>query len=93
MSESQSPVQEHQALSPPRTADSRLPTGFRIVHVHVPESIFNYAKAQAYLSGLRFPVYVARVLGDARPYEDRGQPRTSVDVLVPKAVQRSDPPT
>lgn len=57
-----------QALSPTRSASSRLPSGFRVVHVPVPESIFNHAKAQAYLSGLRFAVFVAKVLADAGPY-------------------------
>lgn len=58
----------HDSLSPRRKADSRLPTGFRTVHVAVPESIFNHAKAQAYLSGLRFAVFVARLLSEAQPY-------------------------
>ena len=59
----------HDSLSPRRKADSRLPTGFRTVHVAVPESIFNIAKANAYLSGLRFAVFVTMVLKDSKPIE------------------------
>ena len=68
MSDNTDPVPRYDDLSPRRSADSRLPTGFRTVHVAVPESIFNHAKAQAYLSGLRFAVFVARLLSEARPY-------------------------
>ena len=57
------------SLSPPRNSESRLPTGFRVVHVPVPESIFNHAKAQAYLSGVRFAEFVATVLKDSKPIE------------------------
>ena len=58
-----------ESLSPRRRAESRLPTGFRVVHVPVPESIFNIAKANAYLSGVRFAVFVASVLKDSKPIE------------------------
>ena len=68
MSDNTTRVQQHEDLSPRRSADSRLPTGFRTVHVAVPESIFNHAKAQAYLSGMRFAVFVAKLLSEARPY-------------------------
>ena len=68
MADVQNSFTKDQALSPTRTASSRLPSGFRVVHVPVPESIFNHAKAQAYLSGLRFAVFVAKVLSDAGPY-------------------------
>lgn len=68
MPDAQNSFIKDQALSPKRTASSRLPSGFRVVHVPVPESIFNHAKAQAYLSGLRFAVFVAKVLSNAGPY-------------------------
>lgn len=68
MPDAQNSFIKDQALSPSRTASSRLPSGFRVVHVPVPESIFNHAKAQAYLSGLRFAVFVAKVLSDSGPY-------------------------
>ncbi len=58
-----------ESLSPRRKAESRLPSGFRVVHVPVPEAIFNHAKAQSYLSGLRFAVFVATVLKDSKPIE------------------------
>ena len=55
------------SLSPPRSSGSRLPTGFRVVHVPVPEAIFNTAKANAFLSGVRFAEFVATVLKDSKP--------------------------
>lgn len=75
MSDNTAPVLRHDELSPRRSADSRLPVGFRTVHVAVPESIFNHAKAQAYLSGLRFAVFVARLLSEARPYPGNRLPQ------------------
>lgn len=68
MSDVENSFSKDQALSPTRSASSRLPPGFRVVHVPVPETIFNHAKAQAYLSGLRFAVFIAKVLSDAGPY-------------------------
>ena len=74
MSDIQSPVQEHLALSPRRSPKGRTPPGYRVLHVIVPESIFNHVKAQSYLSGLRFPEYVARFLEEAWPYNDSRSP-------------------
>lgn len=79
MSDIQSPVQEHLALSPRRSAKGRTPPGYRVLHVIVPESIFNHVKAQSYLSGLRFPEYVARFLEEAWPYNDSRSPSDQVD--------------
>ena len=87
MSDNSSTVLPHQALSPPRSADSRLPTGFRTVHVPVPEAIFNHAKAQAYLSGLRFAVFVARLLSEARPYPNSRMPQTQTTPPAPQSVE------
>lgn len=92
MSDVESSFSQHQALSPPRTANSRLPTGFRVVHVPVPETIFNHAKAQAYLSGLRFAVFVAKVLSDSSPYQCNRLPQNSAIAPAPKAVMPCDPP-
>ena len=58
----------------PRDANGLVSPGFRVVHVIVPERLFNYAKAQAYLSGLRFPDYVARLLDEARPFPESALP-------------------
>ncbi len=63
-----SQVLSHTALSPPRSATGRTPPGYRVLHVIVPEPIFYHVKAQAYLSGMRFPEYVARFLEEAWPY-------------------------
>ncbi|MCX7411267.1 MAG: hypothetical protein NTZ32_24585 [Planctomycetales bacterium] len=87
MSNNSSTVLQHQALSPPRSADSRLPTGFRTVHVPVPEAIFNHAKAQAYLSGLRFAVFVAKLLSEARPYPNSRMPQQPAIPQAPQSVE------
>ena len=87
MSDIDSRVQEHQALSPPRSAHGGLPSGFRIVHVAVPESVFNHAKAQAYLSGIRFAVYVAKVLSDSRPYPANRLPQAPAVPPDPRTVE------
>ncbi len=79
MSGIECPVREHLADSPRRTANGRTPPGYRVLHVIVPEPTFNYVKAQAYLSGLRFPDYVARFLNEAWPYNDSRSPSDHVD--------------
>jgi hypothetical protein len=53
-----------------RTQSGRASPGCRVVHVAVPEEVFNHAKAQAYLSGIRWPEFVARLLSEARPFDD-----------------------
>jgi len=55
------------------------PPGYRVLHVLVPERTFNHVKAQAFLSGLRFPVYVARFLNEARPYPETALPAAGED--------------
>lgn len=87
MSDNTDPVPRHDDLSPRRSAESRLPTGFRTVHVAVPESIFNHAKAQAYLSGLRFAVFVARLLSEARPYPGGRMPQQRPATPDPQTVE------
>lgn len=42
-------------------------TGYRIVHVSVPENVFNHAKAQAYLSGIPWPKFVEKLLAESVP--------------------------
>ena len=86
MPDIQSPVQEHQALSPPRSANGRTPSGYRVLHVIVPESIFNHVKIQSLLSGLRFPEYVARFLEEALPYNDSRSPSDQVDARAQRTV-------
>lgn len=68
-------VPEHEDLSPKRSRNGPRPSGVKYVHAAVPESIFNHAKAQAYLSGLRFPEYVAKVLRDALPVNMNSTPQ------------------
>lgn len=79
MSNVQSPVQEHMALSPRRSANGRTPPGYRVLHVIVPEQVFNHVKVQSLLSGLRFPDYVARFLQEAWPYQDSRSPSDQVE--------------
>ena len=86
MSDIQSPVPEHQALSPQRLANGRTPPGYRVLHVIVPEQIFNHVKAQAYLSGLRFPDYVARFLEEAWPYQNNRSPQHQISPQAPTPV-------
>ena len=51
----------------------RLPPGHRVLHVILPEHVFNHAKAQAALSGMPFKTYMERFLQEAFPY-NRSQP-------------------
>jgi hypothetical protein len=48
----------------------RIPSGHRAVYVAVPEGTFNYAKAQAYLSGMKWSEYVTRLLAEGKPFLD-----------------------
>ena len=50
-----------------RTKEGHAVSGCRIVHVSVPESTFNHAKAQAYLSGISWPNFVEQLLRDSKP--------------------------
>lgn len=84
------PVQTPSALSPRRSANGRTPPGYRVLHVIVPEQTFNHVKAQAYLSGMRFPEYIARFLEEAWPYTDAHAPQKTVDPQAPKAVTPGD---
>ena len=52
---------------------NRLPPGHRVLHVILPEHVFNHAKAQAALSGMPFKTYMERFLQEAFPY-NRSQP-------------------
>lgn len=71
MSKPSGRVSPYWTLSPPRIANARTPPGYRVLHVLVPDSVFNHVKAQAYLSGMRFPEYIARFLEEAWPYNDQ----------------------
>ena len=50
-----------------RTTKGHAKGGCRIVHVAVPEQVFNHAKAQAYISGLPWPRFVEKLLEEATP--------------------------
>ncbi|ODA29092.1 hypothetical protein A6X21_09765 [Planctopirus hydrillae] len=56
----------------------------------VPEPIFNHVKAQAYLSGMRFPEYVARFLKEAWPLTDNRQPVATSELQVAEIVSPQD---
>lgn len=81
---------EHPALSPRRSAKGRTPSGYRVLHVIVPEQIFNHVKAQAYLSGLRFPEYVARFLEEAWPYKEDRPPQQQASPQPPDIAGAGD---
>lgn len=49
---------------PARRPRDRTPPGHRVLHVVLPEKTFNHVKAQAYLSDMPFPQYVALSLAD-----------------------------
>lgn len=53
-----------------RTRSGHLVPGCRVVHVAVPERVFNHAKAQAYLSGLSWPKFVERLLSESTPIHE-----------------------
>jgi hypothetical protein len=52
----------------PQEREDRLPAGYRVLHVIVPERVFNHVKAQAALSGMPFKTYMEHFLQDAVPY-------------------------
>ena len=49
-------------LSPRRLPSGLTPPGCRMLHIPIREDVFRRAKAQALLSAVRFPEYVARLL-------------------------------
>lgn len=53
-----------------RTRSGHLIPGCRVVHVAVPERVFNHAKAQAYLSGLSWPQFIERLLSESTPIQE-----------------------
>jgi hypothetical protein len=63
-----------------------------VLHVIVPESIFNHVKAQAYLSGMRFPEYIARFLEEAWPYGEFRTPVTTASTPASDHVGPRDKP-
>lgn len=50
-----------------RTKGGNPISGCRIVYVSVPESTFNHAKAQAYLSGISWSQFVEHLLRESKP--------------------------
>jgi len=68
-------------------ANGRTPPGYRVLHVIVPEPVFNHVKAQSYLSGMRFAEYVVKFLGEAFPYEVSASPEAKANGCVPAPSQ------
>jgi len=54
-----------------RTKSGHPASRCRVVHVAVPESVFNHAKAQAYLSNLPWTKFIERLLSEARPFREQ----------------------
>ena len=46
----------------------------RVLHVLLPEEVFNHVKAQAALSGMAFKEYLERFLREAKPYDGKTSP-------------------
>ena len=61
--------QSKQATTSHRTSSGHAAPGCRVVHVAVPENVFNHAKAQAYLSGVKWPKFVELLLSNSTPLE------------------------
>ena len=51
-----------------RHPTSPVPDGHRVLHVIVPDRVFNHVKAQAALSGMPFKTYMEHYLLEAFPY-------------------------
>jgi hypothetical protein len=49
----------------PDPASRSLPPGHRVLHVVVPEDVFNGAKARALLMGIDWPKFVVQLLSKA----------------------------
>ena len=62
------------AISQSKEAKGGNSPNHRVLYVRVPEPIFNFAKAQAYLSGMAWPDYVAKLLEEARPFPGPASP-------------------
>ena len=74
---SQSERREDSAAAlPPRGAKQRKHPGHRYIHVLVPERTYHHVTAQAALSGLGLPDYVAMFLKEAWPYPGPASPLT-----------------
>ena len=56
------------ASSPSRVVSGTGRVNHRVLHVNVPERIFDVAKAKALISGMAWPDYVVKLLAEARPY-------------------------
>jgi hypothetical protein len=68
----------------PDPASRNLPPGHRVLHVTVPEDVFNAAKAQSLLLGIAWPKFVVELLrhvdprrGDALPMKLESTPASN----------------
>ncbi len=52
--------------APDRTSRN-LPPGHRVLHVNVPEDVFNGAKAQALMIGHKWPQFIVELLREVDP--------------------------
>ena len=50
--------------------ENKKPLNYRILHVSIPESIFNHAKAQAYLSGIPWTRFIQKLLAECSAEND-----------------------
>ena len=61
--------QDPTAKSPARR-ERTLPPGYRVLHVQVPEKVFNGAKAKALLFGIDWPEFVVQLLTEVALSKD-----------------------
>jgi hypothetical protein len=68
----------------PERGSRCLPSGHRVLHVTVPEDVFNAAKAQSLLLGIAWPKFVVELLrhvdprrGDALPMKLESTPASN----------------
>ncbi len=60
-------IKTHPITKTPERKTRHLPPGHRVLHVTVPEEIFNAAKAKALLLGVEWPYFVVELLKEADP--------------------------
>ena len=78
------------ASSPLVALASRKAANYRVLHVRVPEPIFNFAKAMALLSGMEWPEYVVKLLKQAK-YPEPASPLSKEQALAREHCQVPGP--
>ncbi|GAA4455865.1 hypothetical protein [Novipirellula rosea] len=61
------PKKQDQTMSKENGAGRKVAKGHRVVHVIVPEKVFNHAKAQAFLSEISWTTFISETLRQCKP--------------------------